>query len=266
MLFYSITEYLVKQIDFLAFGDKTPATPTSLHRLAKLTPKISVHRRRLLRIRASPIFRGVFWFLVVVLLLGTSMSAVGFILYTAIAACVAPEYMIPVLLAIVAIFFVARTTYTNLIEMKHILKCRLEKLSDDGNNLLLREEQIEDVMREMGFNSTQILLITFLWCIVFAAVVTFILLGCMLFMDSSSLVPTIVSSGMMILSGIAAVQNGKLDASNTSSLKLTASINQYMARTQEVETLSKQLASADDSKTTLNSVGNINRAVRTSPL
>eukprot|EP00930_Biecheleria_cincta_P084899 TRINITY_DN74324_c0_g1_i1.p1 TRINITY_DN74324_c0_g1~~TRINITY_DN74324_c0_g1_i1.p1 ORF type:complete len:1144 (-),score=137.88 TRINITY_DN74324_c0_g1_i1:220-3618(-) len=250
MLCYSVVEYLSRKIDFLTFGDQPVYT------------SISVHRRRLLRIRASPIFRGVFWVLVVILLLGTSTSAVGFILYTAIAACVAPDYMIPVLLAIVALVFVAGTTYANLIEMRNALKQRLEKFGDDGNRLLLREEEIEDVLREMGFTSAQILLITFLWCVVFVAVVTFILLGCMLFMDSSSLIPTIVSSGMMIISGFAAVKNGKLDANKTSSFKLTASLNKHLARTQKIGDLAKDLVSTEDSKTALKDFGELDREVK----
>lgn len=254
MLFYTIIHYLAQQIDHLIFPDERP-----------VSHGLSVHRRRLLEIRAAPIFKAIFWTLTVLLLLGTSAFLVVFILFTTLAACVAPERLLPVLLAIVAVALVARNTYVSLRKLQDALESRLKDIHKNLNSAIEIDEAVEGVMREMGFNSTQILLITLAVCIVFAAVVAFVLLGCLLFMTVSSIIPTLISSGMVVLSAGATLQAGEVSPDYTSKIKLTDKLNKQLAEANQFSSVSANFLTAESGEAQLQSAAKLSTQAGLAP-
>merc|ERR1711971_1369121 len=65
---------------------------------------------------------------------------------------------------------------------------------------------VDDVLREYGFNRAQIVAITVVTVSTFAVFLGFVLLGCSLFMNPSSMIPSLISSGMVFVSAFTMIR------------------------------------------------------------
>lgn len=92
------------------------------------------------------------------------MLLVALSLYLTLGACVAPQRLVPYLLALASIVYVAKQTYATLEKVKNALIAQLDRVEDLGKGLrddaAARQAALDDALRDEGFNPTQILLIT----------------------------------------------------------------------------------------------------------
>lgn len=241
-LFYTIIHYLTGRIDLLIYRDGMPPGV-----------RMSVHRRRLWAIRSSFIFNAVFNTLAVVMVYCSIFALVGFSLYITLGACVEPQTILPFLLGIVAVIFVAKNTYARLKRMQSALHSKIADLGKGVQDAVELDAAAEEVMREMGYNDAQILLITLAACISFAAFIAFILVGCSLFMDASDVIPSLISSGLVVLSTAATIQSGEIPAQALGNSKLTGSLNQHLMKVQTVSNNTTNVVASNDAKSGLTS-------------
>jgi len=240
MLFYTIVDYLARHIDYLVFADGRPANK-----------RISRHRRRLLQIGSSSVFNFVFWILSVLLLVCTCVYFIGFCLYLTLGACVDPTRLLPVLFAVIAVLVVGRSTYAQLMKLQVALKARLDGLHGGAEDAVALGETAEATLREMGLNSTQILLITLAVCIAFSAFIAFLLLGCLIFITTESIVPTLISSGLVLLSAVAVVNQGQVTGKMVSGNDTAALLSSRFVELSSWTSLMTEAAAAKDTKAEL---------------
>mmetsp|Transcript_5642 Transcript_5642/g.10226 ORF Transcript_5642/g.10226 Transcript_5642/m.10226 type:complete len:265 (-) Transcript_5642:88-882(-) len=93
---------------------------------------------------------------------------------------------------------------------------------------------IDDVLREHGFNTAQIVLVTVVTVLMFAVFLAFILLGCSLFMHPNSMLPSLISSGMVLVSTFSVIKSGKVNMAATGNSELTKSLHSKLAETQKM--------------------------------
>lgn len=235
MLYYTVVEYLSRQANLLVFPNGRPATRRS-----------AALRRRLLRLRSNAVVRLVWWLLFVSTIAGTCFFGTLFVMYIILGACVVPERLVPILLGLVAVVFVAKSTYESLKKLQEAVRQSLESLRDDLKDTAELTEAVEDVLRDLGFNSTQIVLITAAICVQFAALVAFVLLGCSLFVSAESLVPSLISSAMVIVSALTAIRSGTLPADYVKRTGATAKLNEQLLRTTALSSSVTELAESKD--------------------
>merc|ERR1711988_1810474 len=125
--------------------------------------------------------------------------------------------------------------------MKESLETKLYDLVNNaeerGKGLMsdVKDNVVNDVMRERGFTDSQILLITIALSMAFASFVTCILLGCSLFMEAGNIIPAVVSSGMVIASTVGAMQKGKLpQTQRNSNSVLGRALDKHIAKAKKV--------------------------------
>ncbi|CAE7214903.1 cobB [Symbiodinium natans] len=99
MLLYTIIEYLCRHIDQVIL------TQTQL-----AAGRLSIHRRRLLTLRANRFFRDSMFFLLLFFLHVSITLGIAFSLYLLLGACVTPETVAPVLIGVIATIYVGRRT------------------------------------------------------------------------------------------------------------------------------------------------------------
>merc|ERR1739848_827768 len=129
------------------------------------------------------------------------------------------------------------------------LKNQIMNLPELGGNVAGQAEAIEEVMRDMGFNRTQIFLFTVATCVVFAAFVSFVLLGCSLFITPNNLLPTLISSGAVILPAATILRSGELPPNYAqTNHKLMGSVNTRMAEWNGCAAKVKEVAAAEDAE------------------
>ncbi|CAE8647330.1 unnamed protein product [Polarella glacialis] len=253
MLFFSVVDYLARQIDHVVFRKGRPEGK-----------QMSRHRRRLMKIRASSFLKSVLWVLALSVLVATVVFFVGFCLYITLGACVDPHRLIPVLLAVVAVLAVAQSTYTELQKLQKALKEKVTSMKKGAGNAAAIEETAEETLRAMGLNSTQVLLITLAVCIAFAAFIAFILLGCMMFIAPESFIPTLISSGMVLLSTGAMIQGGKVKGSSFAGKNdTTAMLNMRFAKVSAVSGVMTGVTGASDGKTALAAATKLDHLAKT---
>merc|ERR1712050_74077 len=92
---------------------------------------------------------------------------------------------------------------------------------------------------------------TIVVCAAFGAFVAFILIGCSLFMHPSTIIPSLISSSMVLLSAVGMVRSGKVPMKYASNSGITASIGKHLAPTQKMTGVATKLISAKDAKSML---------------
>jgi len=245
MAFYTVVDYLARRID------KVIGVPEG--------KKMSKYRRCLLKIRASPIFSSVFWMLLLLQLLGTFVCVVTNLLYLVLGTCVAPQRLIPILLAVVAVAYVAKTTFEGLKKLQQALAAKVDELCgsvvDDAEEL---DGAIEDALMELGYNETQIIGMTLGICAAFLCFVAFILIGCSLFVHPSTIIPTLISSAMVGLSTIATVASGKVPSKYANNSGITASIGKNIRVANDFTVDANKFVGAKDLKSGLQGAAVVN--------
>jgi len=208
MMVYTIVEYLVRQLDQIIFErGKTPG---------KRAQKI---RKRLKQVRKHVAFQGIFVFIVSLQCYASVFALTVFTMYMLLGACIQPFTLIPVLAAIAAIFVILKTTYSALTRSKDSIEARLSR-SPEAINDFVDDVQtaVDDALSEAGFNQGQILLYTIFVSLVSALFLGFVTVGCSLFISLKSLVPTLLSSGISLSSGLTAtLQTGELPENSLTS-------------------------------------------------
>merc|ERR1712008_126880 len=132
------------------------------------------------------------------------------------------------------------------------LRKQILALPGMGKDALAEEEALEAVMRDMGFSRVQIFLITVMTCIVFAAFIAFVLLGSALFISPGNMMPTLISSGMVILPVITVLKSGNLpDSYATGNHKVTKSLNKHLTEWKDVTAKTDALITAKNAQDTL---------------
>merc|ERR1712054_400813 len=86
-------------------------------------------------------------------------------------------------------------------------------------------------------------------CLVFAAFIAFVLLGCSLFLTPGNLLPTLISSGMVILPVLTMVRSGKLPSKySTGNHKVTSSLSKHLTQWKDVTKKTDALITAKSTK------------------
>lgn len=174
---------------------------------------------------------------------GSCVWMVSVALYVCLAACVSPQKLVPWMLAVASVIFAAKKTYSTMIATRDAITQRLEahqKAEDDAHAV---HDAVQDVLLEAGFNEVQIVLITVATCVALAVFLVFILLGCSLFMDGKSIVPTLVSSFLVLGSTFAALKSGNVPAGAVGLNKYTAALDKTQAK---AENVAKKVQSVTD--------------------
>ena len=85
--------------------------------------------------------------------------------------------------------------------------------------------------------------------VVLAAFIAFVLLGCSLFMTPGTVLPTLISSGMVILPALSVLQSGKLPESYaTGNHKVTQSLNKHLTEWKELTAKTDSLITAKNAE------------------
>ncbi|CAE7510026.1 cobB [Symbiodinium microadriaticum] len=227
MLFYTIVEYLCRHIDQVIL------TQTQL-----AAGRLSVHRRRLLNLRASRLFRDNMFFLLLIFLhIGITLG-IAFSLYLLLGACVTPETVAPVLIGLIATIYVGRRTAELVFSSSRSLQAQLmNSVSDMQSDASTVGEALEETLTELGLNDAQVLLFSLVITGTFACAVAFVLLGSSLFITADSIAPALIS-GLATVTGALAAARGGAGAEDTL-LKFEA-LKNFNAKVQEVQKFSQQ--------------------------
>eukprot|EP00439_Symbiodinium_sp_Y106_P074726 s1809_g14.t1 len=227
MLFYTIVEYLCRHIDQVIL------TQTQL-----AAGRLSVHRRRLLNLRASRLFRDNMFFLLLTFLhIGITLG-IAFSLYLLLGACVTPETVAPVLIGLIATIYVGRRTAELVFSSSRSLQAQLmNSISGVQSDASTVGEALEETLTELGLNDAQVLLFSLVITGTFACAVAFILLGSSLFITADSIAPALIS-GLATVTGALAAARGGAGAEDTL-LKFEA-LKNFNAKVQEVQKFSQQ--------------------------
>eukprot|EP00931_Biecheleriopsis_adriatica_P115034 TRINITY_DN90885_c0_g1_i1.p1 TRINITY_DN90885_c0_g1~~TRINITY_DN90885_c0_g1_i1.p1 ORF type:complete len:1062 (+),score=130.51 TRINITY_DN90885_c0_g1_i1:37-3222(+) len=196
MMNLSIVVYWARHIDNMA----QPGT------------RLSANEKWLLRLRAAPLVKCIFWLLTSLLVASTSVYVVAFVCYIILGALVEPSYLVPILMGVVSVGYVVLQTYTQLQQVAGTLEAQFRDVvanissgtKDKANLIAVTEE----ALHELGFSQPQIVFITVLAFIKFVAFVLFILIGVAMFMDTSSLIPALLSSGLVLVTAQAQLASG----------------------------------------------------------
>eukprot|EP00929_Paragymnodinium_shiwhaense_P080112 TRINITY_DN4175_c0_g1_i1.p1 TRINITY_DN4175_c0_g1~~TRINITY_DN4175_c0_g1_i1.p1 ORF type:complete len:1065 (-),score=179.51 TRINITY_DN4175_c0_g1_i1:563-3757(-) len=195
LMIYVVISYLARQIDFVLM--KWGALKRG---------RISRHRARLLLIRCSWWFQGWANFYAATLLLCLVPVVIVFSLYVILGACLAPEKLVPVLISIAATIYVATTTYRTFMMLKDKVRQELaDVVGKDGAEVLATA--IDETLSEYGLTQGQIIFFVIFMTLFFALYLTLIVVGCALFIDASNVVPTLISSGTVVISAAGLVGN-----------------------------------------------------------
>jgi len=213
---YAVLEYTSKRIDLVAFMDTGQQG-----RQGQGPPRVTPFRRRLIRALRHPAFQTLFWTITVLDLWILFLLLSGFGLYLALAAFVAPARLVPVLLAVAGSVAVAQATFASLNENKAVLLAALGQSVGSAEEL---KALAEETLAEAGFNDTQILAIALCAATAFACWVAFVILGVYLFVDSSSVYSTTVSSLVVCYSTYATINEGKATSKAAQGTELTSKL------------------------------------------
>ncbi|CAE6932876.1 cobB [Symbiodinium sp. CCMP2456] len=227
MLFYTIVEYLCRHIDQVIL------TQTQL-----AAGRLSVHRRRLLNLRASRLFRDNMFFLLLIFLhIGITLG-IAFSLYLLLGACVTPETVAPVLIGLIATIYVGRRTAELVFSSSRSLQAQLMNaasgMQSDASTV---GEALEETLTELGLNDAQVLLFSLVITGTFACAVAFVLLGSSLFITADSIAPALIS-GLATVTGALAAARGGAGAEDT--LMKFEALKNFNAKVQEVQKFSQQ--------------------------
>ena len=129
--------------------------------------------------------------------------------------------------------------------MSAVIKKELQNLHDP-------EQELENSLRLLGFNRWQIILWASAVGVGFMAFVIFLLTGCSLFMDASSIIPSLLSSFVIVSSAATKVASGKVHGKDAETLvvqfdrkkKTLKELNIHGARAKDVTQAAKDFRQA----------------------
>lgn len=141
-----------------------------------------------------------------ILLYLTLILMMLFVMFVVLGACIEPQRMLPILLAVVSLGVLARQAWERLNALHEFHRNALrsafgaERLS--GSGVTSVDDRIAGVLREAGFSPAHAALFTLLILVSAGVFFAFTLLGCFFFLDVNSIVPSLVSSGIVLSSAL----------------------------------------------------------------
>lgn len=206
---------------------------------------INRFRALILRIKCSVLFRRVFYAQLLLLTVGGLWWTQHALMYLLLLACVMPQRVVPVVLALASIVINARLTYGSLLRAHNALNRRLKGLRDTAvTRSDEMESAVEAVLMRFGFDKVQIMLIIVVYSIAFAACVAFLFLSVSLFVGPEGYISTLVSSAIALSSAfrsLSSATGSEVSAAMLDNLKTEAAVQGELGELLEASNMAREL-------------------------